>query len=192
MFSSHKGEFGYLKKQPIRIGLFTLLMLLICAGIFITGYIIKGDSKNILTVAAVLGMLPVAKLIVSFIMYLKAEKCACSKEVKEKFEDLVKGTKVIYGFDFYMTDYKENFPLFICVSHENCLLCLLADKKYDSKLCKEYLEKYLKNNEINGINISIFDNTDKFISRCKSLDFGSYEISDKDLSSFALVKNLSL
>ena len=68
MFSKYKGEFKYLKKQPVRIGLLTLVLLLMCAGVFMIGYINKGDVKNIFTIIAVLGMLPVAKMIVSFIM----------------------------------------------------------------------------------------------------------------------------
>ena len=52
MFANHKGEFKYLKKQPVRTGLLTLLLLLMCAGVFMIGYINKGDAKNIFTVVA--------------------------------------------------------------------------------------------------------------------------------------------
>ena len=73
MFSKYKGRFGYLKKQPIRLGLMALAVIISSVGIFLIGYINKGDSKNILSLVAVLGMLPAAKLIVSFIIQMRAE-----------------------------------------------------------------------------------------------------------------------
>ena len=126
MFSNHKGEFKYLKKQPVRTGLLTLILLLMCAGVFMIGYINKGDAKNIFTVVAVLGMLPVAKLIVSFIMYIRAEKYSCKEELKDEIFEIVGDKKICLGFDFYLTSYKVNFPLLSAFVYALALFFLLS------------------------------------------------------------------
>ena len=52
MFSNKKGQFKYLKKQPIRVGILTIILLLMCASVFMIGFITRGTSKNIFTVVA--------------------------------------------------------------------------------------------------------------------------------------------
>ncbi|MBO7375417.1 MAG: hypothetical protein J6U09_06380 [Lachnospiraceae bacterium] len=192
MFKSHKGEFGYLKKQPVKTGLFALLLILISAAVFLIGYKIKGDSKNILTVVAVLGVPPCAKFIVSFIMFIKAEKHTCSLANKEAFEKYVANTPIPFAYDCYMTSYKVDYPFIICFAYDSSLIALTDDAKIDIKECKEHIETYLKNNSIEDVKIYIFTSLDKFILRCESIDFSKYESNDKDIKSLELIKSISL
>ena len=191
MFSNHKGEFKYLKKQPIRTGLLTLILLLMCAGVFMIGYINKGDAKNIFTVVAVLGMLPVAKLIVSFIMYIRAEKYSCKEELKNEISEIAGDKKICLGFDFYLTSYKVNFPILSAFVYDGSIICLSGDSKLDVKECREHIEKYLTNNSINGFKVYILDNKDKYFDRLKSVT-SEYEKSEADLTAYALLKSISL
>ena len=191
MFANHKGEFKYLKKQPVRTGLLTLILLLMCAGVFMIGYINKGDAKNIFTVVAVLGMLPVAKLIVSFIMYIRAEKYSCKEELKDEIFEIVGDKKICLGFDFYLTSYKVNFPLLSAFVYDGSIICLSGDTKLDIKECREHIEKYLANNSINGFKVYILENKDKYFDRLKSVT-SEYEKSDADLTAYALLKSISL
>ena len=190
MFSKYKGQFEYLKKQPVRIGLLTLVLLIACAGVFMIGFITKGDIKNIFTVIAVLGMLPVAKLIVSFIMYIKAESFTCPKELYNQIEKLCEGKDIAYGYDFYLTSYKINFPILSCLVYDGSLIAYLPDNK-NIKECKEHIEKYLSNNSITGIKVYVLDNKDKFLDRFTNIP-SDYVQNDSDRSAFALIKNLSL
>ena len=191
MFSKYKGNYRYLKTQPIRIGIFTIALLLMCAAVFMTGFILKGDSKNIFTVVAVLGMLPVAKMIVSFIMYIKAEKYTCPEDLHKKIEDILKGIDVCYGYDFYLTSYKENFPLLSAAVFDDSLVCLTVKSKSDIKECKEHIEKYLNTNSIQGFKVYILDSEEKYLDRLKSID-SSYTKNESERTAFALIKNLSL
>ena len=100
MFSNKKGQFKYLKTQPIRIGILTIILLFMCAAVFMIGFITKGTTKNIFTVVAVLGMLPVAKLIVSFIMCLKAEKNTCPKEIFDSVNEIIGNAEFPFVFMF--------------------------------------------------------------------------------------------
>ena len=191
MFSKYKGEFKYLKKQPVRIGLFTIVLLLMCAGVFMTGFITKGDSKNIFTVVAVLGMLPVAKMIVSFIMYLKAEKSTCPTEIKEEIDKIIGSTDLTLGYDFYLTSYKVNFPLVSAFVYDGSIICLTLDSKLDAKDCREHIEKYLANNSITGYKVYILDNKERYFDRLRSVE-KDYAVSDSDLKAYALIKSISL
>ena len=191
MFANKKGEYKYLKKQPVRIGLITLVLLLMCAGVFMIGYINKGDAKNIFTIVAVLGMLPVAKLIVSFIMYLRAEKYSCSDEIKNEIMDIAKDKDFCLGFDFYLTSYKVNFPLLSAFVYDGSIICLSGDSKLDAKDCREHIEKYLSNNAINGFKVYILENKEKYFDRLKSVT-ADYAKSEADLSAYALIKSISL
>lgn len=191
MFSGKKGKFGYLKKQPIKIGLFTLLIIAGCAGIFWIGYILTDTNKNIFTLAAVLGMLPAAKLIVSFIMYLKAEKFAISKTLYDKYEDLLKDTKLKYGFDLYLTSEKYNFPVSVCVIADKSIFLYLNSPKADVNKCKEHVDKYLNNNKIQGYKVYPFSDEAKFYDRIKNV-CEKYEFDENDIAPFELIKNLAL
>ena len=191
MFSNKKGEFKYLKKQPIRVGLISLVLLIMCAGVFMIGYINKGDAKNIFTIVAVLGMLPVAKLIVSFIMYIKAEKYSCSENIKNEIASIAGEKNFCLGYDFYLTSYKVNFPLLSVFVYDGSIICLSGDSKLDAKECREHIEKYLANNAINGFKVYVLENKEKFYDRLRSVT-DDYAKSEADLTAFTLIKNISL
>lgn len=191
MFSNKKGEFKYLKKQPVRVGLISLILLIMCAGVFMIGYINKGDAKNIFTIVAVLGLLPVAKLIVSFIMYIKAEKYSCGEDIKNEIDAIAGEKDFCLGYDFYLTSYKVNFPLLSAFVYDGSIICLSGDSKLDAKECREHIEKYLANNAINGFKVYILENKEKFYDRLRSVT-GDYAKSEADLTAYTLIKNISL
>lgn len=191
MFSNKKGEFKYLKKQPVRVGLIALVLLIMCAGVFMIGYINKGDAKNIFTIVAVLGLLPVAKLIVSFIMYIRAEKYSCGEDIKNEIVSIAGEKDFCLGYDFYLTSYKVNFPLLSAFIYDGSIICLSGDSKLDAKECREHIEKYLSNNAINGFKVYILESKEKFYDRLRSVT-GDYSKSEADLTAYTLIKNISL
>lgn len=186
-----KGTYGYLKKQPVRMGLFALLMVFVSAAIFVVGIIIYGSYKNFLTIPAVLGLLPAAKLIVSFIMYMKAEKYTCPKEIYDCVEGVFEGKDVPRLYDLYLTSYKFNFPVPSCFFDEDSLILYLSSSQNLTKECKKHLEEYMSVNSIKGYKVYIFDNSEKYLERVKrTSDSDNSEKSCDDL--FGLLKNLSL
>ncbi|MBR5067199.1 MAG: hypothetical protein IKX08_06075 [Lachnospiraceae bacterium] len=173
------------------MGLITLILLLMCAGVFMIGYITKGDVKNVFTIIAVLGLLPVAKLIVSFIMYMKAEKYSCTEDIKNTIASIAGEKDFCLGYDFYLTSYKVNFPLLSAFVYDGSIICLSGDSKIDIKECREHIEKYLANNAINGFKVYILENKEKFYDRLKSVS-ADYVKSEADLTAYTLIKNISL
>lgn len=191
MFSNKKGIYGYLKKQPVRIGLLALLMIAVSAAIFVTGFIIYGSYKNYLTIPAVLGLLPASKLIVSFVMYLKAEKYTCSKELYDKVEAVLANYDVQRLYDLYLTSYKLNYPIPSCFVDDGSLIVYLSCDKNLTKECKDHIEEYMSINSIKGFKVYVFDNEDKYLARAAKVS--SADSSDaNDGQVLNLMKNLSL
>ncbi len=190
MFSNNKGTFGYLKKQPVKVGLFALLLIGFSAFIFFFGYIKIHDVKNLFTLLAVLGMLPGAKALVSFIMQIKAEKYSCEKELYEKCEAVFSKGNYVRGYDFYLTSYKVNFPVPVCLVCDKSVICLLSDGK-DTAQLNDHINKYLATNGIEGYKAYSFDDKDKFIKRITDV-CDKFEPDEKDAEALNLMKNLSL
>ena len=103
---------------------------------------------------------------------------------------LCEGKDIAYGYDFYLTSYKINFPILSCLVYDGSLIAYLPDNK-NIKECKEHIEKYLSNNSITGIKVYVLDNKDKFLDRFTNIP-SDYVQNDSDRSAFALIKNLSL
>lgn len=190
MFSKDKGTFGYLKRQSVRIGILSLILIGFSAFIFAFGYIKTHDAKNLFTLLAVLGMLPGSKYIVSFIMQMKAEKYTCDKALYEKCEEIFKKSDFVRGYDFYLTSYKVNYPVPVCLVCDKSVICLLTDKK-DTASLNEHVNKYLASNGIEGYKTYSFDDEEKFIRRITEV-CSKFEPTDKDYEALNLMKNLSL
>ncbi len=194
MAEKGKGSFGYLKKQAVKQGLFALGMLAVCASIFLTGFFWLKQYATVLTVIAVLGMLPVAKFIVSMILFMKAEKFSCSDVLYNTIMDIAgdKKNDLLAGFDFYLTSYDKNFPLSAACVAKGSLIAYTPWEKCDCNKCREHFEEYMKKNGISGINIKIFSEEKKYLARFSQLCEESVEISENEKAMYRLLLNLSL
>lgn len=192
MAEKGKGSFGYLKKQAVKQGLLALGMLAICAAIFLAGFFWLKQYATILTVIAVLGMLPVAKLIVSMILFMKAEKFSCTTPLYEEVIKIAGDKKedLLAGFDFYLTSYDKNFPLSVACVAKDCLIAYTPWEKCDCNKCKEHFEEYMKKNGISGINVKVFTDEKKFLERFKQVR--DDETTENEKAMYRLLLNLSL
>lgn len=69
-----KGEFGYPPYERKKVVIRTAVYFLISISVFLLGYFLTGKTDNLLTIVAVLGMLPSSKSLVSVVMYFKIPK----------------------------------------------------------------------------------------------------------------------
>lgn len=194
MAEKGKGSFGYLKKQAVKQGIITLIMIAICATIFLVGFLWLTDFATIFTVIAVLGMLPAAKSMVSMIIFMKAEKFSCSDELHNRLVQVAgsKAEELLCGFDFYLTSYDKNFPLCAVLIRKGSLIAYTPWEKCDCNQCKAHFEEYMKKNGISGINIKIFSDENKFIERFSQLCEEKLEPADNEKSLYRLLLNLSI
>ena len=190
-FQKKKGSFPYLKKVPVYQGLFTLLLLILPVGLFFIGYFNFKDVKNLFTVAAVVGMLPAAKSIVQFIMYLRAEKYSCPDSLHRKIQPL-EGKGAIIGYDYYLTSYSVNYPIPAAAVGKGVLIGLCTDSKVKIGDCENHLKEYLKKNELSDIGVKIFDSEEKFLKRITELSESKDELTSKEKQAYLLLSSLSL
>ena len=194
MAEKGKGSFGYLKKQSVKQGIITLIMIAICAAIFLVGFLWLTDFATIFTVIAVLGMLPAAKSMVSMIIFMKAEKFSCSNELHNRLVQTAgsKAEELLCGFDFYLTSYDKNFPLCAVFIRKGSLIAYTPWEKCDCNKCKAHFEEYMKKNGISGINIKIFSDENKFVERFSQLCEENLEPTDNEKALYRLLLNLSI
>jgi len=192
MAEKGKGSFGYLKKQAIKQGLFALGLLAVCATIFLIGFFWLTQHNTILTVVAVLGLLPVAKFIVSMILFMKAERFSCAPHLYEEVMKIAGDRKddLLAGFDFYLTSYDKNFPLSVACVAKDCLIAYTPWEKCDCNKCKEHFEEYMKKNGISGISVKVFTDEKKFLERFKQVR--DDETTENEKAMYRLLLNLSL
>ena len=65
-----KGTNGYIKDRKMIQILFLIGIAAVSVGLFLCGYFATGTTKNLLTVFAVLGVLPGAKAVVNLVLFL--------------------------------------------------------------------------------------------------------------------------
>lgn len=105
-----KGTVGYIKKRKRFQVLYTLLIVLVSLGLFFIGLSVTKTTKNIMTVIAVLGVLPGAKSLVTVIILLPYHSLEQTKadiflnhcpEGSETYADLVfSSTERVMHLDF--------------------------------------------------------------------------------------------
>lgn len=194
MAEKGKGSYGYLKKQAVKQGLFALSMLAVCATTFLIGFFWLTQFSTILTVISVLGMLPVAKFIVSMILFMKAEKFSCDAHLHEEIIKIAGNDKerLLAGFDFYLTSYDKNFPLSAACVAKDCFIAYTPWEKCDCNKCKEHFEEYMKKNSISGIVVKIFTDEKKYLERFAQLCEDNTDATENERAMYRLLLNLSL
>ncbi|MCR5417596.1 MAG: hypothetical protein K6E84_01615 [Lachnospiraceae bacterium] len=88
MDKKHQGEYGYLSYKKKIETLKTILYFAVPLALFAAGIITTGTKKNLLTLVAVLGILPASKNAVLAIMYLKSKSL-----LPEEYEKISEGVK---------------------------------------------------------------------------------------------------
>lgn len=164
MKNIQKGTYGYIEKRRKFEIIKTLLLFMIPLSLFAAGIIATHSRLNILTIVAVLGMLPASKSAVIMIMYIKGH--GISKEDYETYEPYMKDLKTSY--DNIFTTYEKTFEIpSMVVRCGN--VCGISAKKYDSiGALEKHIEATLKQ-EGYIVNCKIFEKTEQYIERLKSI-----------------------
>ena len=161
-----KGDRDYLKKKRTRVIILTIIYFVAALSVFLIGYITTGTKRNLLTVVAVLGLLPACKSVVNMIMFLQAK--GCSESAASKIEE--HAGRLISMFDMYFTSYSKNFSVSHMVVDNKVVIGYTEDEKFDSKAFNEHIETMLKNAGHNIVTISVTDNIDKYIEMLDNIN----------------------
>lgn len=170
-----KGDRDYLKKKRTRVIVLTIIYFAAALSVFLIGYITTGSKRNLLTVVAVLGLLPACKSTVNMIMFLRAK--GCSQDVANLIEE--HSGRLISMFDMYFTSYSKNFSISHMVVENKVIIGLTEDVKFDSKAFNEHIETMLKNAGHNNVTVSVTDSVDKYLVMLDNMNSELYPEDEK-------------
>lgn len=183
-----KGEPGYLDKQKKVVLIRTIIYFALSLAVFFLGYWSTKTKSNLLSVVAVLGMLPTAKSVVSLIMYLRTPKY--SETVLHDIQNVVGEVPALYNM--YLTSYKENFPLNCIAIRGNNIMGYTEFDSCNAAACEEHIQLIASQNSFKNLNIKVFKGSEikKFEERLLQLQ--SAEVGKKEDELLELMKDISL
>lgn len=159
-----KGDFGYIENRKKRECLKTILMFLVPLALFFAGMMATKTRLNLLTVVAVLGMLPASKSAVLMIMYLKGH--GISQKEYDDFEEQMGNLQKSYDNIFTAYDFSIEVPSLVVRAGNICGICNQKSKNLSQ--LEKHIETTLRQ-EGYHVNCKIFDKKQQYLERLKSL-----------------------
>ena len=166
MKKKYKGEFGYISyRQKITL-LRTLICLLVAVGFFVSGLIIYGSQKNILSIVAALGCLPTGWSAVNMVMFLRSK--GCSESSHDRIEE-VRGNLLIH-YDHVITSYDKNFNVAASTVLDKNICLFTEDRSYDAIDLEKHIKKMMAQNGYSSYSIKVFNKIEDFLDRLVQLE----------------------
>lgn len=160
-----KGNFGYLKEKRNQILIRTILLFGLSLSIFLLGYLSTKSKENILTVVAVLGMLPASKSLVSLILYTKYK--SGSQKIYESIQSHV--GDLIVAYELVLTTQEKTYPITAIVAQGNNIVGYTEHEKCEEVGASKHIETMLHQQGHKKTTVKIFKDLDKFNQRIAQL-----------------------
>lgn len=201
-----KGDFRYLEKQMQRELFRTLLLFASAFGVLLIGIIIAGSKNNLLTIIAVLGLLPASKELITCIMFAKAKKYSCPQALYDGVQEVIAPDESSNGvqnqdgaedcllavYDLYMTSQENNYPILSMCCRNKTLIGIADWEKFDYKKAEDHIQIMLKQNGHKNVSVKIFSEQVMYISRIRELNGQKAKNAEEDQAILRLMLNLSL
>ncbi len=165
MWKSKKGEWGYFRAQKRRRLVITLVCFAIPILILVTSYLYFGTRRNVLTIVAMVGLVPASMSLVNLIMFL-LRKSLPEEEYRAICEH--EGTLTV-AYELYLTSEKQNALVDAIAICGNELIGLVTDPKTDKRFAQDHLKKMLRADGF-SVSVHMIGDTGKFLERMDSLN----------------------
>ena len=166
MKKAAKGTVGYVQYQRIRRALIMIVMFAIPLVIYFSALKITGTNRNIMTIVAVVGMIPAARFAVSWIMIMLQRK-ADPQAVRITQETAGMLTN---AFELMVTSYDGRLPLdaVVVCGNEIAAVSVNAEKK-QIDMMEKHITKILNSNQYFNSNVRIFPDLKHYQDRIRQL-----------------------
>ena len=160
-----KGKYGYTlshrKSQILKMSLYIALAL----AIFLIGWITTKTTKNILSIVAICGALPISKEMVGVIMSFKRKPL--DKQLYEQISERAGDLEQIYELLF--TTQEKSYVVEAAIVEGKDVICYTLDPKCDVMALQKHLQRML---DANGYkeNVKVFKELKKFLDRVSDLE----------------------
>lgn len=182
-----KGNYGYLKSKKKRVITRTIVFFMISIAIYVTGYLTTHTKANILTVVAVLGMLPASKSAVEMILFLRQKEF--SHEIIQKIIPAMESLPCAY--ELVLTSYDKNFPITAITVYANSVCGYSENEKCDSSAAEKHIGEILKQNKCKPT-VKIFKELEPFMNRLQVLKGMENQTMEKDIEILEVIKAISI
>ena len=160
-----KGDYGYYSYEKKRRIAIVAFLFGICLLIFFTGLIMTGTRKNLLTLVAILGVLPAAKWATSMIMILLQKPV--DRNVYEVTEQIAGELK--HGYELCVTAYEGRLSLDAVVVCGNSIAAYSSAEKGRFEFMETHIRKILHGNGLGNPAFKIFRRFDQYKERISQL-----------------------
>ena len=155
MKKTKTGTYGYIRNERKRRLLITLASFAIPLIIYVTGYIQTKTRLNLFTFVAILGCIPAAQAMVSFIMI------AMQKPFSQKNYEL---SSAAAG---NLTEHTTNVgALVVCGDH---VVCYTADDKSEPAKLEKHIGKLLTANGFGDVQVKVMKDMKNYVNRVKDI-----------------------
>ena len=155
-----KGKFGYTlshrKWQIMKMSLYIVLAL----AIFLIGWITTKTTKNIMSIVAICGALPISKEMVGVIMSFKRKPM--NKLVYEQISGKAGNLEQIYELLF--TTNEKSYGVEAAIVEGKDVICYTVDPKCEVTVLQKHLLKML------DANVKVYTDLKKFLDRVSDLE----------------------
>ena len=188
MKKKEKGSYGYIRRQQFLTIIRTVILFALSLGLYATGLITTGSNKNLLTVIAVLGLLPAAKSMVNMIMFLRFRSLDPASYAQ--YESALNGVAVLYENILTTKEQAYYLPVLTCSNHTVCAYCPGSG---ELKELESHIRECVRTEGID-ISVKIFANEQLFLDRLPGLSkMLSDALDQKDTDRiYAVIKAVSL
>ncbi|MBQ0058879.1 MAG: hypothetical protein KBS83_02800 [Lachnospiraceae bacterium] len=138
-----KGEWGYIKSEKKWRLIITVSLFILPVLAFVLGLIIAGTTANILSVIAMVGMLPGCRAIVALVMMLPRQPLS---EADYNIIKAHENDELVVGYELYLTAYEKSALMEAFAICGNRLVGLMRDPKADLRYETEHLSKMIRAN----------------------------------------------
>lgn len=140
MLKSKKGLYGYFNAEKKRRIILTILSYAAPLAVLIIGIAVTKTRNNLLTIVAMVCIIPAAMSTVGMIMMLMRK--SIPKEEYDQIDPHI-GT-LTFAYELYMTSEKKNALVDCVVFCGNEVVGLVTDPKTDLKFAQDHLQKMLR------------------------------------------------
>lgn len=159
-----KGNFGYTlshrKWQILKMSLYISIAL----AVFLLGLIVTKTTKNLMSIVAIVGALPISKEAVGVIMSFKRKPMdlALYKEISSKAGNLEQAYELLF------TTAEKSYPIEAAIVEGVDVICYSADKACETEKLQAHLYKLLNANDFKQ-KVKVYTDYQKFMNHLGDL-----------------------
>lgn len=166
-----KGMYGFLSKKKRMEIIKTVVLYAIALAVFFLGWWHTKTKQNLLSIVAVLGMLPASKSAVNMIMFLRCRPA--QKSLSDQLHFAEKSAMLLYDLIFVL---HEKMVKTDCIFVRDAAIVVYTQHKgiKEQEIAKQ-LKNFLSNHGKGNYSVHVIKSEQKFVTQVQSLLAGDKE-----------------